>query len=139
MIANGANVAIEYTLKLDDGSTVSSNVGQEPLSLTIGDNQVLPALETALVGLKQGDSKQLTFAPADGYGATNPEAFVEVGLDQVPEGAGEAGTFLVSKDKEGNERHVRVHEVHDDKIVIDYNHPLAGETLHFDVTVVTVE
>lgn len=139
MIKDGASVSIEYTLKLDDGSVADSNVGQEPLAYEQGKRQILPALEDELVGLAVGDQKNVTLSPEQGYGPVNPEAYQEVPLEVIPEDAREVGTQLVSTDGAGNRRVVRVHEVREEAVVLDLNHPLAGQTLHFDIRVIGIE
>ena len=93
VIENGSTVSVEYTLKLDDGTTVDSNVGEEALSYTQGGSQILPALEEALLGLAVGDSKEVKLTAEQGYGSVNPEAFQEVPLDQIPEDARTVGTM----------------------------------------------
>ena len=138
VIQNGRTVAIEYVLTLDDGSVASTNVGQAPLNFTHGEGQILPGLEAALNGMKSGEQKEISLPAEEGYGVVNPDAFVKVPIDLIPEDAREAGTMLVGRDPSGNERFVRVHEVHEDQITIDQNHPLAGETLHFKITVISV-
>lgn len=139
MIKDGASVSIEYTLKLDDGSVADSNVGQEPLAYEQGKRQILPALEDELVGLAVGDQKNVTLSPEQGYGPVNPEAYQEVPLEVIPEDAREVGTQLVSTDGAGNRRVVRVHEVREEAVVLDLNHPLAGQTLHYDIRVIGIE
>lgn len=139
VIENGRNVSIEYVLTLDDGSVASTNKGQAPLNFTQGQGQILPSLEAALIGMKSGEKKAVSLSAEEGYGVVNPDAFVGVPIDLIPEDAREVGTMLVGRDPSGNERYVRVHEVQEDKIVIDQNHPLAGETLHFKITVISVE
>ncbi len=139
LIQNGRTVSIEYVLTLDDGSVASTNVGQTPLNFTHGQGQILPGLEAALDGMKSGEKKAVSLSAEQAYGAVNPDAFVKVPIDLIPEDAREPGTMLVGKDPSGNERYVRVHEVQEKQIVIDQNHPLAGETLHFKITVLSVE
>lgn len=139
VVEEGRTVSIEYTLKLDDGSTADTNVGDEPLVFEQGRQQILPALERELAGMALEDTKQVTLAPEQGYGPVNPELYREVETTMVPEQAREAGTQLVAEDQQGNKQLIRVREVRDESIVLDFNHPLAGETLHFDVKVVGIE
>ncbi len=139
VIENGRSVSIQYVLTLDDGSVASTNVGQEPLKFTHGEGQILPGLESALNGMKSGENTDISLTAEEGYGVINPEAFVKVPIDMIPEDAREEGTMLVGRDPSGNEMYVRVHEVNEDQIVIDQNHPLAGEALHFKITVIAVE
>jgi FKBP-type peptidyl-prolyl cis-trans isomerase 2 len=137
--ATGKKFFIEYTLVLDDGSTADSNVGSDPLSFTQGANEILPALETALVGLKVNDTKKITITPKDGYGDVDPKAVKEVPLDEIPEAARKVDAVLIGVDAEGNQRPVRVLKVGEKTATLDLNHPLAGRTLTFDVKVVKIE
>src|SRR5215831_9917804 len=77
-VTEGKLVSLEYTLTLDDKSVVDSNVGEKPLTYTHGTRQIIPGLEKALEGLAVGDTKEVTVAPADGYGKKDPEALQEV-------------------------------------------------------------
>ena len=139
VVQDGKTISLEYTLKLDDGSVVDSNVGEQPLTYEQGSQQILPALEAQIAGMKVDESKQVKLEPEQGYGEVNPELFQEVETSVIPEEARQKGAQLISEDQAGNRRPLRVHEVKGDKIVLDLNHPLAGETLHFDVKVVAVE
>jgi len=137
-VAEGKRVSIEYTLSLQDKSKVDSNVGKEPLIYTQGGHEILPALQQALAGLKEGDEKQITLSPEDGYGAVDPKAFQTIEKDLIPENARQVGAQLIARDSSGHTRRVRVHEVKGDTIVVDLNHPLAGETLIFDVKILKI-
>ena len=139
MIEDGSKVSIEYTLTLDDGSTADTNVGGEPLVYNQGQQEILPALEEALVGLAAGDTKKVMLTAEEGYGQVDPDGFQDVEPDIVPEDARTVGTMLVASDPEGNQQPIRVHEVADDKIVLDFNHPLAGEALTFDIKILEIE
>ena len=138
MIQEGSKVSLEYTLKLDDGEVADSNVGGDPLEYEQGTGQILPALEAALLGLAVNDTKQVTLSPENGYGVIDRDAFHVVEPDMVPEDGRKVGATLVAQDETGGHRPVRVAEVHDDRIIIDFNHPLAGQTLHFDVKVLGI-
>ena len=139
VVADGRTVSIEYTLKLDDGTTADSNKGGEPLVFHQGQHEILPALEAALAGMKVGESRKVTLEPAKAYGEVDPKLVQEVEVDQIPADARVVGTQLVAQDPSGKQIPVRVKEVREDKIVMDLNHPLAGKTLHFDVKVLKIE
>jgi FKBP-type peptidyl-prolyl cis-trans isomerase 2 len=139
VVAPGHRVSIEYTLSLADGSVVDGNVGQAPLAYEHGGGQILPALESALVGLAVGASKQVTLAPEQAYGEVDPALFQEVDAERIPADAREAGVELAAEAEDGSRRLVRVHEVKGDRIVVDMNHPLAGKTLRFDVKIVAID
>jgi len=138
-VAEGKLVSLEYTLTLDDKSVVESNVGAKPLTYTQGSHQLIPGLEKALEGMTVGDTKQVTVAPADGYGETDPKALQEVQKQLIPPDALKVGTRLQGKTPSGQMVYPLVSEVKDDTVVLDFNHPLAGKTLHFDVKVLEIK
>ncbi len=138
-IESGSIVKLEYTVTDEGGQVLDTNKGKEPLSVTEGEHEVVPGLEKALEGMRPGESKKVTVKPEDGYGEVDPTAVTEVPKDKIPSDALEVGTELVARDQAGGQRIVRVKEVKDDTVVLDLNHPLAGKTLVFDVTVLDVE
>ena len=138
-VTEGKNVSLEYTLTLDDKSVVESNVGKQPLTYTHGTQQIIPGLEKALEGLTVGDTKEVTVTPADGYGEKDPNALQEVQKKLIPPDALVVGARLQSKDPEGHVVYLRVAEIKDDTVVLDFNHPLAGKTLHFDVKILDIQ
>lgn len=139
MIDDGSKVAIEFTIYLEDGSVFGGNEGDAPLEYEQGNGQLPPGLETALVGLKADDRKKVTLSPVQGYGPVNPEAFSDVAIERIPSDARKAGAILVVSDQNGNRRYAKVHEVQEEKVVIDLNHPLAGKVITFDVHVLAVD
>lgn len=138
-VAKGRQVSVEYTLKLDDGSTADTNVGGEPLVFEQGAQEILPALEEALDGMKLNESRKVTLPPERGYGAVVPELVQEVDLALVPEEARFAGAQLGAEDQDGNRHFALVREVRADKIIVDMNHPLAGKSLTFEVKVIAID
>jgi FKBP-type peptidyl-prolyl cis-trans isomerase SlyD len=138
-IEAGSRVSLEYTLRDDAGAVLDSNKGQSPLEYTQGSEQILPALEQALLGLHAGDEKKVTIRPADGYGEIDPAATTEVPKAQVPADGLTVGAELVARNSSGQTRVVRVKEIKPETVVLDLNHPLAGKTLQFDVKIVGVE
>ena len=136
MLKNGHKVSMEYTVFLEDGTQIDSNVGEDPLVFVLGQHQVFPALENALLGLKIGEQKQIRLTPEDAYGPIVPDAFREVDLEAVPENFRFAGAVLGIQDPSGGVFPIRVHEVREEKVVLDFNHPLAGKHLKFDVKIV---
>jgi len=135
MIEAGKLVSFHYTLS-SEGEAVENNRNGEPLQYVHGGGQILPKLEEALDGLAEGDEKTVDLSAADGYGEVNPDAVIEVPTEQIPEGAREVGAMLQSPDHNGP---IRVAELKDEVIVLDFNHPMAGKPLTFDITVVAVE
>lgn len=139
MINHGKKVSLEYTVFLADGTQVDSNVGEDPLVFVFGSNQVFPALEQALLGLKIGDTKQVVLKAEEAYGPIVPEAFREVDAELIPETYRYPGAVLGVQDPAGGVYPVRVREVSEQKVVLDFNHPLAGHELRFDVKVIHVD
>lgn len=135
-ISNGSVVGIDYSLHLGDGQVVDASEPGDPLHYLHGEGQIVPGLESALEGLSVGDQKQVVVGPADGYGEHDPR-----GVQEVPRGAfppdfdPKVGMELTAEGPDGEPVPFAVREVRPDSVVIDLNHPLAGKTLHFDVTV----
>ncbi|HSQ40895.1 MAG TPA: peptidylprolyl isomerase [Fibrobacteraceae bacterium] len=138
LVCNNAVVNIHYTLTNLQGSVVDSSSGQEPLAYIQGLGQIVPGLEKAMDGRKAGDHFQISLNPEEGYGLRD-----EAMLDEVPREAFGEGTSL----EPGMEFYadgphgpvvVIVKEIRDDKVLVDGNHPLAGEVLNFDIEVVDV-
>lgn len=138
-IEHGRKVTLELTLTLEDGTEVVSNVGKKPFVYTHGVDRILPALAEALAGLKVDDSKQVRLTPEEGYGPVDPDAFIEVDPESIPADSRKVGAVLVARNAAGIQRYARVHELGEDHIVLDYNHPLAGKVLLYDVHVVDID
>lgn len=139
MIEKGKKVAVEYTVFLADGTQIDSNVGEEPLVLVVGSNQVFPALEEALIGLRAGDERQVHLQPDEAYGPVVQEAFKEVDLEAVPDSFRYVGAVLGIQDPAGGVFPIRVHQINDKKAILDFNHPLAGQALRFEMKVIEVQ
>ena len=138
-VTSGTQVAVEYTLKLEDQVVVESNVGSTPFTYVQGSHRIVPGLENALEGMKIGESKQVKVPPEEGYGAVNPEAFLEVAKEKVPSDAQTVGAQLQGQNASGQLVRARVAEVKDNTVVVDFNHPLAGKTLYFEVKVLDIQ
>ncbi len=138
MIKNGHRVALEYSVFLEDGTQVDTNVGDDPLVFVLGSHQVFPALEQALLGLKVGDFKQIVLTPEDAYGPVVKEAFREVDLEHVPEPLRKVGAVLGLQDPSGGVYPVRIYQIKGNRAVLDFNHPLAGQSLRFEVKVLSI-
>ncbi len=139
VIAAGSQVSIEYTLTLNDGEVADTNVGGQPLKYEQGSGQILPALENELLGMAVGAEKKVELTAAQGYGPVNDELYDTVEASQIPEDARTVGAMLVAQAPNGQQRPVRVHEVKGDEIVLDLNHPLAGQALHFAVKIIAID
>ncbi len=138
-VSAGKTVSLQYSLRLEDKAVVKPNVVAEPLTYTHGAQEIMPGLEAALEGMAIGESKQVTVRPAEGYGMVNPEAFLEVSKDRIPTEALIVGAELQGTDPKGKSVRYRVSEVKDKTVILDFNHPLAGKTLYFDVKVLDIK
>ena len=134
-IREGSQVALEYTLSDEAGTVIESNKGKQPMSYIHGKSQIIPGLEKELSGMKVGEEKKIQVKPEDGYGPVNPDAFQEVPKDKLPPEALKVGTMLMAQGPQGQGIPVRVHEIKDTTVIMDFNHPMAGKTLSFDVKV----
>ena len=132
-------VLMHYTLKNDAGDVIDSSDGGDPLPFLQGHGNIIPGLESALEGSKIGDKLDVSIKPEEGYGERMQDAIQEIpssalqGVDKV-----KVGMQLQSQDQDGNAFLVSVTKIEDDKITVDGNHPLAGQTLHFSVSIESI-
>jgi len=127
-------VSIEYEVK-DGDTVVDSNVGGAPLVFMFGKGQIIPGLENGIVNMAIGEKGNVEVQPEDAYGELNPEAKQEVPKDQFAGIDLETGMTLYGQGEDGGTVQVIVKEIGEENIIIDFNHPLAGKTLMFAVTI----
>ena len=138
-IAEGAKVKFEYSLVVD-GKEVENSKDAGALEYTQGDGNMIPGLTKQMEGLKAGDEKTIVVSPEEGYGQPDPQAVQEVPKSAIgPDINLEPGLLLQMNDPQGNTYPAIVKEIKDDKVVLDFNHPLAGKELTFQVKVVDVQ
>lgn len=130
-------VSIDYTLTDDEGRTLDSSQGREPLSYLHGAGNIVPGLEKALEGRDAGATIDVSVAPEEGYGHYEAGLVRNVPVRKLPEGRAQAGQRL-RLDTNAGPRVFTVKSVKGDYAQLDGNHPLAGKTLHFKVTIVGV-
>ena len=129
-------VTFHYILTNSDGEELDSSAGHDPLKYLHGANNIVPGLEKGLEGKTAGDKLKVEVQPDDGYGQVNPQLVQKVphsAFDGAPEI--KPGMQFQAQGPGGEAQLITVREVTDDEITIDGNHPLAGQVLHFDVTV----
>jgi FKBP-type peptidyl-prolyl cis-trans isomerase SlyD len=135
-IQDNCVVSIHYTLTNEEGEELDSSAGQDPLVYLHGAGNIIPGLESALTGGSVGDRLEVTVAPEHGYGAVDPDLIRKVpreafaGVERV-----EPGMQFQTQSPTGQVMRVTVKESNDQDVLIDANHPLAGQTLFFSVTV----
>jgi peptidylprolyl isomerase len=137
MIENGNVVDVHYVGKLTDGNVFDSSEGREPLKFEVGSGQIIPGFESAVMGKAVGDKVTVTINPEMAYGEVREDLFVQLPIDKMP-GDVEVGQMLQAMSDDGRATQVRVHEVNEDNVIIDGNHPLAGQDLIFDIEIVSV-
>jgi FKBP-type peptidyl-prolyl cis-trans isomerase SlyD len=129
-------VGIEYEVKEAGNDTViDSNKGSRPLEFITGKGQIIPGLESGLVGMEIGESKTITVKAADAYGEHNPEAQQVIPIEQFEGIDLQKGMTLYGQGEGGQTVQVTVIDFNDKEVTIDFNHPLAGKDLEFEVTV----
>jgi FKBP-type peptidyl-prolyl cis-trans isomerase 2 len=134
-IEAGSVVSLRYTVSLPDGKVVHSNVNSDPIRYKQGDGKLLPALEAALTGLAAGDETSVTLPPENTY-PVNKDAFQSVPVDSIPEDMRHVDAVFRPMGSRGS---VRVAKINGNTAVLDFNHPLAGKTLTYDITILAVE
>lgn len=136
---NNNTVQVHYTGKLDDGTVFDSSREREPLQFTLGESQVIPGFEDAVRGMEVGESKTVRVPPGEAYGERRDDLVLEVTHDQFPEGADPSvGQQFELRTQTGQAIPAIVAEVNDTHVKLDANHPLAGQTLTFDLELVDV-
>lgn len=132
-------VSVHYTGTLNSGEVFDSSKDREPLTFTVGEGQMIPGFEEAVRGMEVNESKKVTLSPENAYGEVKEEMVQKISKDQLPPDLEpNVGQQLASQLPNGQQIIVRVTDVEDDHIVIDANHPLAGEELNFEIEVVSI-
>jgi FKBP-type peptidyl-prolyl cis-trans isomerase 2 len=144
-IQKGSHVVLRYELFDREGELLESSEESEPMEYTHGAEEIAPALERALAGKQAGDKVEVTLPPEDAFGAVDPGLIVAVPRSEIPaELPLSVGEFLpvelegTPEDLADEEVEFRIVEVGEDEVVLDANHPLAGETVTFALEVVSV-
>ncbi len=138
VIEDGLVVSLAYSLRLDDGEEIDSAPSDDPLIYLHGAQNIIPGLEEALSGMKIGDTRKVSVEPGSAYGEVDPEAVQFIPYENFPDDIDlEEGLELrLVDEKSGHQMEAYISELRDDGALVDMNHPLAGETLHFDVEIV---
>ncbi len=138
-IAENSRVTLHFAIKLADGQVIDSNFDAEPAVFSVGDGQMLEGFERALFGLNIGDEKQFEILPEQGFGMTNPNNMQKFPRSQFKDMELEQGLVISFSDAGNSELPGVISEFNDDKVTVDFNHPLAGQTLLFDVKIIAVD
>ena len=138
-IKSGDFVRLAYKGKLDDGTIFSTSDPDEPLSVTVGEGKLLRGLEDALLGMTEGECKEVHIGPRDGYGTHDPGKVYQVDRATMPpELALKVGMLLHAEGTDAGSYPATVLKIDDDIVVLDTNHPLADRNLTFSLEVISV-
>ena len=138
-VKSGDKIKVHYHGKLTSGETFDSSAGREPLEFEVGSGQVIPGFDEGVTGMTVGEKKTIHIPFAEAYGPRNPEMMIPMPKDRFPEDMTlEQGMPLMMSDQQGQQFQVTVSEIKDDVIMLDTNHPLAGQDLIFDLELVEI-
>ena len=140
-IEEGNSVTLHYTGTLTDGTKFDSSVDRgEPISFVVGGGQMITGFDNSVRGMELGEKKTFNVLPEDAYGPSDPEAIQQISKDQFPEGfEAENGLLVRGTNEDGQEIIALVIESDEKTVTLDFNHPLAGKELVFEVEIVGVE
>ena len=132
-------VKVHYTGKLTNGEQFDSSAGRDPLSFTLGAGQVIPGFDHAVLGMAIQEKKTITIPSAEAYGPQNPELIQEVPKAHFPDHIKpEVGMELMAQQPNGQQLNVKIVEMTETGVVLDGNHPLAGQDLIFEIELVEI-
>lgn len=138
-IQNGSTVTLDYKVYVD-GQMVDQTSPGQPLTFVQGTGQIIPGLESKLEGLEKGDKKEITVSPEEAYGDYSEEKVMHVPrTDLPPDAEPQVGMELQATSQDGDLYVGVITKVTDDDVDVDFNHPMAGRTLRFEVEVLNVE
>ena len=138
-IKNDDVVQVHYTGTLTDGTVFDSSTEREPLEFTVGQQMLIPGFELAIMGKEVGDKVSVTIPPEEAYGDVDSGLIFDVPLDEVPEHiTPEIGLQLQLSNEEGV-MNMTIEDITDSSIILNGNHPLAGQTLNFDIEVINIK
>ena len=135
---NGDIVRVHYTGTLADGSEFDTSRGRDPLSFTLGEGSVIPGFETAVAELEVGENVTITVPAAEAYGERIDDAKQEVPLDAFGESLPQVGWGVELQGPDGQRVNAMVANIGDEFVTLDFNHPLAGEDLTFELELVQI-
>jgi len=131
---NGDTVKVHYTGKLDDGTIFDTSADREPMQFTIGEGQLIPDFEQAVVGMSPGESKTVQIPSENAYGPHHEEMVMAVERKEFPDDLEpKVDQMLQVRRQDGHTFAVKVTDVSETKVTLDANHPLAGQDLTFDI------
>lgn len=138
LIGPGKTVTLHFAIKLEDGQIIDSNFESEPATFSVGDGNLLEGFEKALFGLEEGAKQTLKVLPENGFGMPNPSNIQKVPRSQFDGMELEQGLVISFADAGNGELPGVISEFDDKMVAVDFNHPLAGKQLNFEVEILQV-
>ena len=136
---NGDAIKIHYTGKLEDGNVFNDSREGQPLEFIVGGGEVMPGIEKGVIGMEPGDTKTIEIPPEDGFGPRRKELVIEVAKSDLPDQITPTlGQRLKVQHPDGGHIELMITDVKEETITLDANHPLAGQTLIFDLELVEI-
>jgi FKBP-type peptidyl-prolyl cis-trans isomerase SlpA len=136
-IETGMSVTLHFSLVLEDGHIIDSNFESEPATFSVGDGDLLPGFESTLIGLVNGDEREFTIPPEQAFGQHNPQNVQAVERGNFDQEELELGAMFSFQNGDGELPGVIV-GVDDNEVMIDFNHPLAGKNIIFQVKIIDI-
>jgi FKBP-type peptidyl-prolyl cis-trans isomerase SlpA len=136
-IETGMSVTLHFSLVLEDGHIIDSNFESEPATFSVGDGNLLPGFESILMGLVNGDEREFTIPPEQAFGQHNPQNVQAVERGNFDQEELELGAMFSFQNGDGELPGVIV-DVDDNEVMIDFNHPLAGKNIIFQVKIIDI-
>ncbi|QEA38835.1 FKBP-type peptidyl-prolyl cis-trans isomerase [Pistricoccus aurantiacus] len=137
-IDEGMEVTLHFTLKLEDGTVVDTTKDKAPATFQVGDGNLPPGFEAPLTGLTDGAVERFEIPPEHAFGQRNPSNVQLIKRDDFDDGVPEVGTVMSFSDAAGGELPGVIASVGEKQVEVDFNHPLAGRTLTFEVEILKV-
>ncbi len=139
-VQGNETVKLHYTGKLNNGQVFDTSAEREPLEVKLGQGQLIPGFEKGLVAMKVNEKKTITIPKEEAYGEVRKELFQKIPTENLPQDIKpEVGMGLMSKNPDGSERQLRVADVKEGFIIVDANHPLAGQDLTFELELLEIK
>lgn len=135
-----STVIFHYTVDVKDEGTIDTTYDKEPLTVTFGSEQLIPEMESAMIGLEAGEKHSFTLTPENAFGMPQEDS-----ISQIPKTNIElrkdiqVGMYMDIADSQKNEYRGKIVAIDDDSITMDFNHPLAGKTLDYNVEIMKVK
>src|SRR3989337_3378178 len=139
MIKKGSVVSFEYTVSEDNGKGIESNQGQDPVTYTHGQHEIIPGLEKGFSEMAVNEEKSIRLQPEEAFGPVDPNRFQEVPKTEIPAAGLKVGAMLTARSSKGEDQVIHVREVKTETVILDFNHPLAGKTLDFKVKALGIQ